>query len=60
MEERLNAFYPKGEAESRCLAVRIIKLKRNRQSLAFIPLKYRREDGERHSVGKKGESNLLA
>lgn len=46
MEERPNAFYTKGEAESRCLAVRIIKLKRNRQGLAFISYKYRREDGD--------------
>lgn len=55
MGERLNAFYTKGEAESRCLAIRIIKLKRNQQGLAFIPHKYRRENGERHDVGKKGE-----
>lgn len=60
MEERLNAFYTKGEAESRCLAVRIMKLKRNQQGLAFIPHKYRREDVERQGVGKKGESNPLA
>lgn len=59
MEERPNAFYTKGEAESRCLAVRIGKLKRNGQGLAFIPYKYRRGDGERRSVGKKGESNPL-
>lgn len=55
MEERLNAFYTKGAAGSRCLAVRIINSKETRQDLAFMAYKCRRRGWGREKVKEKKE-----
>ena len=62
MKERLNAFYTKGTAASRCLAVRIINSKETGKILLLFLTNAKGEAGRESELKKreKGELTCLS
>lgn len=58
MEERLNAFYTKGAAGSRCLAVRIINSKETGRILLSLLINAKREAGGERECKEERKEEL--